>query len=136
MAGGHRAGGRLSLLTLVRKHQDPVEQDLAEMGIDFRDWFKPGRGPSRLTTRRLLLLVEAMNDRGGSRFWAAVSGGEPISNEALVGAHTYQALSGQVHPLLTRTEDAKKMRHRAAQKARIRAREKRRRRGRPPFSSV
>lgn len=126
MAGGHGPGGRLSLLPLVRKHQELVELDLADLGQDFRDWFRPGFGESRLTTRRLLLLIEGMKDRGGSRFWSEIVGKDPLSHEATVGADIYGALAGKPHPLLTRREDRVKRQKLAEKKSRIAARERRR----------
>lgn len=41
---------------------DEVEADLAYCGIDLRDHYRPRSGPSRLTARRLLLLVDNLPD--------------------------------------------------------------------------
>lgn len=55
-------------MPIVLRHQDAVELDLFDRGVDFRDYFRPGGGESRLTTRRLLLLLCGM-DPLESRFW-------------------------------------------------------------------
>lgn len=68
MGGGDRRGGRLELLPLIRKYEDAVELDLFDRGVDYRDRWRPGGGASRLTLRRLLLLVCGM-DPFESRFW-------------------------------------------------------------------
>lgn len=69
MGGGHGGGGRLELLPLILAHEEAVELDLLDKGIDYRDYFRPGGGASRLTLRRLLLIVEDL-DPFASRFWA------------------------------------------------------------------
>lgn len=68
MGGGDRGGGRLELLPLILAHEEAVELDLLDKGIDYRDYFRPGGGKSRLTLRRLLLIVEDL-DPFASRFW-------------------------------------------------------------------
>lgn len=45
-----------------------MELDLLDRGIDYRDYYRPGGGQSRLTLRRLLLIVEDL-DPFESRFW-------------------------------------------------------------------
>lgn len=37
-----------------------MEADLAFAGIDFRDYWLPGGGPTRLSLRRALLLIRAL----------------------------------------------------------------------------
>lgn len=37
-----------------------MEADLAFRGIDFRDYWLPGGGPSRLSMRRLFVLMKAL----------------------------------------------------------------------------
>lgn len=69
MGGGDWGGGRLELLPLILAHEEAVELDLLDKGIDYRDYFRPGGGKSRLTLRRLLLIVEDL-DPFASRFWA------------------------------------------------------------------
>lgn len=68
MGGGDRGGGRLELLPLILAHEEAVELDLLDKGIDYRDYFRPGGGASQLTLRRLLLIVEDL-DPFASRFW-------------------------------------------------------------------
>lgn len=46
-----------------------MELDLFDRGVDYRDYYRPGGGASRLTMRRLLLLVADL-DPFASRFWA------------------------------------------------------------------
>ena len=100
MAGGFRPGGRLDLFPLIRQHEDAVEQDLAAIGIDYRDRWRPGGGPSRLTIRRLLVLVDGM-DRYESHFWSAVTDQERISAETVVMTDIWSALTGgeRAHPI-------------------------------------
>lgn len=45
-----------------------MELDLFDRGVDYRDYYRPGGGASRLTMRRLLLLVADL-DPFESRFW-------------------------------------------------------------------
>lgn len=45
-----------------------MELDLLDRGVDYRDYYRPGGGQSRLTLRRLLLIVEDL-DPFESRFW-------------------------------------------------------------------
>lgn len=45
-----------------------MELDLFDRGVDYRDYYRPGGGASRLTMRRLLLLVADL-DPFASRFW-------------------------------------------------------------------
>lgn len=70
MGGGDRRGGRVELLPLIREHEEAVELDLFDRGVDYRDRWRPGGGESRLTLRRLLLLIVGM-DPFESRFWMA-----------------------------------------------------------------
>lgn len=43
---------------------------MAYQGIDFRDFFAPGGGPSRMTPRRLLVLIKALP--ADAPLWAEV----------------------------------------------------------------
>lgn len=105
-----------------------MEADFAEHGWDYRDRYLPGGGPSRLTTRRLLLLVDQVLPRGSSRFWCAVLDRDPLTDEQVLLSDLYGVWAGKPHPIRTRREDAEKRRKTAAKKARIAKRERRRRR--------
>lgn len=52
-----------------------MERELADKGIDLRDVYRPGGGPSRLTPRRVLALVE--HPREGGPLWAALASTPP-----------------------------------------------------------
>lgn len=123
-APGH--GKRLGLLPLIRRHEDDVEIDLQQVySIDYRDYYRPDGGASRLTTRRLLLLVDGL-PRESSRFWCAVTDMEPITWDQIILADIYAVLTKELHPVRTRREDQRKRRDTAAKKARVAARERRR----------
>ena len=102
-----------------------MEQDLADRGHDLRDWYRPRGGASRLTTRRLLLLVDGL-PRESSRFWCAVTDMEPITWDQIILADIYALHTKQIHPVWTRREDQRKRRAKAAKHARIAARERKR----------
>lgn len=46
-----------------------MEHELQTLGVDLRDVFRPAGGPSRLTARRVLALVE--HPAEGGRLWAS-----------------------------------------------------------------
>lgn len=48
------------LLFLIREYAAAVEADLAFRQIDFRDYWLPGGGSSRLSLRRLLVLIAGL----------------------------------------------------------------------------
>lgn len=106
-----------------------MELDLADMGIDYRDRFKPGGGPSRLTVRRLLLLVDGL-DRFTSRFWNEVGGQSPISTTDIVLTDIWQSITGEKrgHPLRRPRESRDELRERENRKRAIRAAVRRRKR--------
>ncbi|MFC6090877.1 hypothetical protein [Saccharothrix lopnurensis] len=52
-----------------------MERELADKGLDLRDVYRPGGGPSRLTPRRVLALVE--HPREGGPLWAALAADVP-----------------------------------------------------------
>ena len=56
-----------------------MERELQELGLDLRDVYRPGGGPSRLTPRRVLALVE--HPREGGPLWAAKAA-EPAPPDA------------------------------------------------------
>lgn len=100
MAGGFRPGGRLDLLPLIRRHEDAVEQDLAAIGIDYRDRWREGGGRSQMTIRRLLVLVDGL-DRYESHFWSEVTEQDRISAQTVVLTDIWSALAGgeKAHPI-------------------------------------
>lgn len=61
--------------------------------------YRPDGGASRLTLRRMLLLVDQLPPE--SAFVSELNDRVPISTEAAASFSVYQALSGQVHPLWT-----------------------------------
>ncbi|CAB0574189.1 hypothetical protein CIP107580_01799 [Corynebacterium diphtheriae] len=95
------------LLPLVLKHQREVEQDLADIGVDFRDFFLPSGGPSRLTTRRLLTLVDGFS-KFSTRFWSAIADRDALSEDTIVLTDIFSSLTGTEHKLRTQREDAEK----------------------------
>ena len=100
MAGGFWPGGRLDLLPLIRRHEDAVEQDLAAIGIDYRDRWRRGGGSSQLTIRRLLVLVDGL-DRYESHFWSEVTDQDRLSAQTVVLTDIWRALTGadENHPI-------------------------------------
>lgn len=111
----------------MRRNLEEVEQDLADRGYDLRDWWRPRGGTSRMTTRRLLLLVDAL-PKTTSRFWCKVLDADPLSEDQWIMSDIYAAVASQPHAIRTRREDAEKRRRIAEKKARIARREKRRKR--------
>lgn len=103
MAGGLWPGGRLTvpaigLLQLIRQHEHLVEVDLQQTyRVDFRDWYRPRGGESRLTTRRLLLLVDRL-PREESHFWPTVTDQDPVTNEEFLLMDLFNAFTGELHP--------------------------------------
>ena len=100
--------GKIELLPYIREHEDLVEQDLAFMGIDYRDFWRPKGGASRLTLRRLLVLVDGL-DRTRSRFWSEILDIDRLSIEGYILADIFAAItSGERHPMATMREGARK----------------------------
>lgn len=122
MAGGYRPGGRLSYLPLIRKHEDLIEQDFARMGWDYRDRYRRGGGESRMTVRRMLLLVDAL-DRFDSLFWAEVGGYERLSSDTLILTDIWRAVtdSDKPHPLRRQKELRAEVAERERKKQAIKA---------------
>ncbi|CAB0927452.1 cell envelope integrity protein TolA [Corynebacterium diphtheriae] len=81
--------------------------DFADRGWDYRDRYRKGGGPSRMTTRRLLLLVDGL-DRNSSRFWAEITDSDRFSTTDYVLMIFYLALIGEVHPMWNRREEERK----------------------------
>ena len=97
MARGGWPGGRLKLLPLIKKHEEAVELDLMDRGIDYRDRFRPGGGESKLTLRRLLLIVDDL-PLMGSRFGAARIDMDYYTTDQRLLMDVFHALSGEPHP--------------------------------------
>lgn len=84
-----------------------MELDLWERGVDYRDFYKPGGGPSRLTLRRLLLIVEDL-PMFGSRFWAAYRGDDYVPQDLVVQSDIFSLFSDKPHYLRTWREDVRR----------------------------
>lgn len=63
---------------------------------DVRDFFLPGGGASKLTLRKLLILVDRLPPE--SAFRSAVGDRVPISAEAGILMDIFKSLSGEEHP--------------------------------------
>lgn len=70
--------------------------------IDYRDFYRPGGGESRLTLRRMLLLVEQLPPE--SAFQSERHDRVPISVESAATYSVYQAVTGKPHPAWTQRE--------------------------------
>lgn len=70
-----------------------------EHGIDIRDWYMPGGGDSRLTTRRLLLIVDKVLNHESSRFWRAVTGSQPLDATGIILSDIFSSITGESHSL-------------------------------------
>lgn len=100
VAGAWPGKRRIDLLPKILEFEDLVEGDFAEFyRIDYRDRYLPGGGPSRLTLRRLLLLVERLPS--DSAFMSELSDRVPISSEMAVTMGVWEALTKAKHPLWT-----------------------------------
>lgn len=102
-----------------------MELDFADLGFDLRDWWRPGGGASRMTTRRVFLLVDGLS-KSTSRFWCAVLDIDPLSEDQWLLSDIYAATAGKVHQIRTRRADREERQKVAEKKARIARREKRR----------
>lgn len=103
------------------KYLDEVEVDLLRHGLDIDDWRLTVNGRRKMSTRRLLLVVDKMLDKLTSAFWTRVLDIDPLSREVYVLTDIYQALQGKPHPIRTRREDEKKRAEMEEKKALIRA---------------
>lgn len=95
-----------------------MELDLFDRGIDYRDFYRDGGGKSRLTLRRLLLLVEDL-EMFGSRFWAAVHEIDYLPADVRVLTDIFSMFSEKPHYLRTWREDARREREKQLKKAAI-----------------
>ncbi|NOM65093.1 hypothetical protein EU799_07450 [Corynebacterium silvaticum] len=107
----------------MREREDLVEQDFADKGWDYRYFFLPNGGESRLTLRRLLLLVDGL-DRDSSRFWADVNDTERFTKLELITMTIFNLFSEKAHPFMTAREDQKKQADFEARKQQILAAER------------
>ncbi|MBB1022967.1 MULTISPECIES: hypothetical protein [unclassified Dietzia] len=101
MEGGRRAGKRLGLLGRIREHEDAVEADFARFypSVDYLDRYRrDSRGRTRLSLRRLLLLVDHLPQE--SAFASALAERHPISGEQAATYAVWSALTGKQHPYL------------------------------------
>lgn len=71
-----------------------MEADFIKLGIDFRDWYQPDGGESKLTTRRLLLILDKVLDKKTSLFWCAVTDADPVDLHGMVLSDIFLAVSG------------------------------------------
>ncbi|WP_257202945.1 hypothetical protein [Corynebacterium cystitidis] len=94
-------------MPLIFEHEEAVELDLLDRGIDYRDFYRPGGGPSQLTLRRLLLIVDDL-DMFGSRFWSKVNGLEYFPNDIRIQTDLFGMFSEKPHPLRTWREDMRR----------------------------
>lgn len=114
MAGRGGPGKRLSLLALIREHEELVEVDFARFypGIDYLDRYrKTEAGRPRLSTRKLLLLVDHLPPE--SAFSSAVNERYPMSREQAAMYDLFAAFTGKPHPY----PDALKQERKAKRKA-------------------
>lgn len=119
MEGRGWPGKRLGLLAQIRAHEDEVEADFRRFysGLDYRDRYRPGGGPSQLTLRLLLLLVDKLPPE--SEFKSAVEQRVPISSTDSLLMDVWSALSGKNH---TRWDALKTAARRAERESVIRRR--------------
>lgn len=95
-----------------------MELDLWERGIDYRDFYRPGGGESRLTLRRLLLIVEDL-PMFGSRFWAAYRHVDYVPQDVLIQSDIFAMFSEKPHYLRTWREDVRRAREKDEKKKAI-----------------
>lgn len=95
-----------------------MELDLFDRGVDYRDFYRDGGGESRLTLRRLLLIVDGL-DVFGSRFWAAVNGIDFVPTDVRVQTDIFSMFSEKPHPVRSWREDMRREREKQLKKAAI-----------------
>lgn len=95
-----------------------MELDLFDRGVDYRDFYRPGGGESRLTLRRLLLLVEGM-DVFDSRFWAEVNEFDFVAANVRIQSDIFGMFADKPHPMRTWRDDMRREREKAAKKRAI-----------------
>lgn len=124
MAGRGGFGKRLSLLPLIRRHEAEIEADLQRFHhTDYRDRFRPGGGPSQLTVRRLLVLVESLPAE--ATFHAARENRAAASLTANAVMDVWESLTGKKHPGRTSMSQRRAQAADEAEKLRIIARRRR-----------
>lgn len=95
-----------------------MELDLFDRGIDYRDFYRPNGGESRLTLRRLLLIIEGL-DIFNSRFWAEVYRFDFVPMDVRVQTDIFSMFSERPHVVRTWREDMRREREKQAKKAAI-----------------
>ena len=90
-------GEIVRLYELIRDHRAAVEASLRFVGVDYRHWRMPGGGPSKLTTRLLVDLVDHLGV--DSPLWAARFG-EGFTHSQLVDMEAGRLAGplGVLHP--------------------------------------
>lgn len=74
-----------------------MEADLQRFyGIDYRDRFRPGGGESKLTLRRLGVLLQGLPME--SDFYSAKDERPPISEVSVLLLDMFHAITGKPHP--------------------------------------
>lgn len=81
------------------KYTDELEADLRDMGIDLRDYWRPGGGSSQLTTRVLLQIIDLNLDTDTSRFWCAVRDTSPFMRKELMIAQLIELQTGKEYDM-------------------------------------
>lgn len=105
-----------------------MECDFAFHGLgDFRDAYLPGGGPSKLTIRRVLLLVRGLRNVR-SMFWDEVEGRDRLTHTETLLVDIFGSLTGQKHPIADIRRHREQAIKRAEAKARIKRREAARKR--------
>lgn len=112
-------------MPLIRRFEAQVEADLQMYchGIDYRDRFRPGGGPSRLTVRRLLVLVEHLPAQ--SAFNAAREDRAPVSLTASAVMDVWESLAGKRHPGRASMAERRRQAEERVERARLIARRRR-----------
>lgn len=90
---------------LALQNAELVEADFqAFYQIDFREWVVPG---SRMTTRRMLALLDGLSHHTESLFWSEIADRDPLSRAEILLAQMVGGKDGKPHPFLTSREDRK-----------------------------
>lgn len=114
----------MMLLPLIRRFEPEVEADLQRFhAVDYRDRFRPAGGPSRLTVRRLLVLVEFLPAE--AQFHAAREDRSAASLTANAVMDVWESLTNQKHPGRASAAQRRQQATEAAERARLIARRRR-----------
>ena len=78
---------------MIREHEDLLEADFQRFyQVDYRDRYRVGGGCSRLTLRRLMVLVGSLPPE--SAYISAIEGRLPISEQSAAVGDVFHALTG------------------------------------------